>query len=132
MKIREYACLIPFLTLLLIPYLDAQTVTIDASRLADVTPLDAPFRFHVGDDPNFSNANFDDSAWQLLKPGESLASAHLPDLQPGTTWSRIHLHIANPVGPLGIAITNSDGLPYEVFANGRQIAISPSMHAKAP
>jgi hypothetical protein len=132
MKIREYACLIPFLTLLLIPYLDAQTVTIDASRLADVAPLDAPFRFHVGDNPDFANANFDDSAWQLLKPGDSLASAHLPDLRPGYTWSRIHLHIANPVGPLGIAIDHSDNQPYEVFVNGRRIAVSPSMLEKAP
>ncbi|RZU40387.1 PP2C family protein-serine/threonine phosphatase [Edaphobacter modestus] len=132
MKTRRYPCLLLFSALLSIPYLGAQTVTIDAYRLADVTTLDAPFRFHIGDDPDFANANFDDSAWQLLKPGESLPSAHLPDLQPDTTWSRIHLHIANPMGPLGIAITISDGLPYEVFANGRQIAISPSMHAKAP
>jgi len=110
--------------------------TIDASRLYDVINLDAPWRFQAEagrnskSDARYADTSFDDSAWTLLKPNQTLSSAGLPVLTGGYAWARIHLHVLNATGPLGIAIAHRSGLPYAVFANGRQIDTSRSEGAR--
>jgi len=101
--------------------------TIDASRIDAVVSLDAPWRFHAGDDPRYADPSFDDSSWPLLKPKQTFASAGLPVSSGGYSWARIHLHLVHAGPPLGIAIERLGGLPYAVYANGNQIAVSRTM-----
>ncbi len=118
--------------------------TIDASRLDSVIVLDVPWSFHAGDDAHYADPSFDDSAWPQLKPNQSFASTGLPVLNGGYSWARLHLHIVNVSGPLGIAIarlgghgaldysslTRNGGLPFVVYANGQKIATSRNVESR--
>lgn len=105
----------------------AGSVTIDASRLNTVIALDAPWRFHPGDDPRFADAAFDDSLWPRIKPGpfRQLAEANIPPVPGSQAWARLHIHIVNATtGPLAISTHALNNMQYAVFANGRQIGAS--------
>ena len=49
--------------------LHAQTFNLQSGREA-VASLDGLWRFHTGDNPAWSNPNFDDSQWPLLRSDE--------------------------------------------------------------
>jgi phosphoserine phosphatase RsbU/P len=100
------------------------TVTIDAAKLDSVLSLDAPWRFHLGDDTAFASPTFDDSTWPLLKPGQTLDSAHLPVIPRSYTWFRIHLHIVDANYSLGVSIATNRQQQFELYANGRRIGTS--------
>lgn len=102
-------------------------VTVDASSLTTVLPLDMPWRFQSSDNPRFADPAYDDSAWPLLAPGDDvlLAGAHVPNILNGQDWVRLHLHILNPSQPLAINLTSiRNKTPYAVFANGKLIGES--------
>jgi phosphoserine phosphatase RsbU/P len=89
-----------------------------------VLSLDAPWRFHLGDDTAFASPTFDDSTWPLLKPGQTLDSAHLPVIPRSYTWFRIHLHIVDANYSLGVSIATNRQQQFELYANGRRIGTS--------
>ncbi len=106
-------------------------VTVDAAQLPRVTALDAPWRFHAGDDAAWAGPGFDDSAWPLLKPDQPFAEVHLPNIDGGVyVWSRLHLHLVNAGQPLAIQVVPNAMLPYQVFANGALVYSSPSFGAR--
>lgn len=86
--------------------------------------LDAPWRFHLGDDTAFASPAFDDSTWPLLKPGQTFDSAHLPVIARSYTWQRIHLQVINAHYPLGVSIATNHQQQFELYANGRLIGTS--------
>jgi hypothetical protein len=100
--------------------------TIDAAQLPAVASLDAPWRFHAGDDSAYANPDFDDGAWPLLKPDQPFADLHLPNVPGGYVWARLHLRILNPAQALAIHLIPNAWFPYRVYANGRLIFNSPS------
>ena len=99
------------------------SIIIDASRLNTIIPLDAPWRFHAGDDPRFADPGFDDSSWALIEPGAGklLAAAHVPTDPAGRSWARLHIHILNAGGPLAVTIAAEEFMQYAAFANGVKI-----------
>jgi hypothetical protein len=101
------------------------TVIIDAAKLGSVRSLDAPWRFHLGDDTAFASPAFDDSTWPLLKPGQTFDSAHLPLMARSYAWQRIHLHVINASYPLGVLIATNRQQQFELYANGRLVGASP-------
>ena len=52
--------------------------------------LDGPWRFQIGDDPRWADPKFDDSAWQTVKLGQSLAEQGI-DAYAGYAWYRLRL-----------------------------------------
>jgi hypothetical protein len=107
----------------------AQT-TVNPTQLQAVTPLDAAWRFHAGDNLAYAAASFDDATWPLVKPGQPFAALHLPNVPGGYVWQRLQLHLQNPGQPLAVRLTLNADLPYEVFANGHLLYTSPSMEAR--
>lgn len=105
---------------------DHGSVTVDASRLHSVIPLNATWRFSPVDDPVFASPSFDDSSWPLLKPTpeQRLAAAHVPDSSTGQCWARLHLHLLNATEPLAVVMSVRDGTQYAVLANGKEIGRS--------
>jgi hypothetical protein len=96
--------------------------------------LTGPWRFHIGDDPRWSEANFDDSGWEIvdLTP---LAGAHdsdvgLTNYVPGWTarghsgysgwaWYRLRITIDSPsVVSLALAGPPDVDDAYQLFFNG--------------
>jgi hypothetical protein len=110
------------------------SITIDASRLNAIIPLDAPWRFHAGEDPRFADPSFDDSSWPLIRPGRNrlLADAHVPNIPDGRSWARLHVHIVNASGPLAIIVTAREATRYAVFANGKQIGATKGFATGTP
>ena len=96
------------------------------------TALNGPWAFHMGDDPRFAQAAFDDGGWERVdltpKPGAHDGDVGLPGYVPGWTarghkgewghaWYRLRVH---GEGTVLVAPTLVDG-PYQVFWNGRPV-----------
>jgi hypothetical protein len=105
---------------------DVGVVTIDASRLNSVIALNAPWRFHAGDDITFADPGLDDGAWPLVQPAQRrlLSASQIAPVPDGKDWLRLHLHLLNAQTPLAISIMARNGTPYCVYANGRLIGAS--------
>ncbi|HWE87102.1 MAG TPA: SpoIIE family protein phosphatase [Terracidiphilus sp.] len=102
-----------------------------------VSALTGPWRFHIGDDPNWADPSFDDSAWQpyMLAPGDSpltldqaTQSEELPGWQqhghPGYTgyaWYRIRMQPLEKVHSLVLLMPRYVDDAYEVYVNGARI-----------
>ena len=54
-----------------------QTFDLESSRLP-ISPIDSAWRFHLGDDPAWSQPAFDDSTWHTLRPIKSWLSQGVP------------------------------------------------------
>ena len=77
--------------------------------------LDGPWRFQIGDDPRWADPKFDDSAWQTVKLGQSLAEKGI-DAYAGYAWYRLR------VQPQQLAQFNSPGNPQlELLVTGDSI-----------
>ena len=73
--------------------------TINGAHLSRILLLDAPWRFHPGDDPHFADPSFDDASWPQIPPGQTVGSLGLPTIQQGEySWYRLHLHIVKDWG----------------------------------
>lgn len=55
-----------------------------------VLDLDSPWRFHIGDDPRWSDPAFDDSSWQTIKLGTPISEQGVPSYT-GYAWYRMRL-----------------------------------------
>jgi len=113
--------LLGLLVALLAPDILAQAF--DASSAGGSVTITAPWRFHIGDDPDgrlgWASAAFDDSHWQLIQTGESWSAQGYPDYA-GYGWYRLSLRVAPGVTGLGISFPSVD-VSAEVFANGKRI-----------
>jgi phosphoserine phosphatase RsbU/P len=96
-----------------------QSGEVDATKMGEPVSLDDGWRVHSGDDPQWSDADFDDSAWQPIdldsaKNDQMFASAQ------GFVWLRVHVRLPANHGPLSFLL-DQVGNSYQVFANGQEI-----------
>jgi phosphoserine phosphatase RsbU/P len=84
-----------------------------------VVSLDGLWRFHPGDDPRWASADFDDSAWPLLRSDRPWAEQGYPNLD-GFAWYRFSVQPSSSAMPLAIVLP-SILTDYELFQNGRKI-----------
>jgi hypothetical protein len=102
-----------------------------------VDALAGPWKFHIGDDPHWSDPDFDDSDWEQydlapgaarLDPAQVLQMPELPGWQQhghsqyaGYAWYRIRLNLepASTSRALLMPLHVQDG--YQVFLNGHWI-----------
>ena len=125
-------CLLTF-TAFLAPAATACAQTLSLVHPDKVQPLDMPWKFQVGDDPSWSEPDFDDSAWpQTVVP---LPSAQR-DNQARYLWLRLTLSVAQQAAdaedlgrdqpgdgwrpPLGLTLGKINSA-YEVFVAGRKM-----------
>lgn len=98
--------------------------------------LAGPWKFHVGDDPSWSKADFDDSGWDSmdLTPPEGSADATLgiSGYLPGWTkrgyaghsgfaWYRLRIHVEGANRRLALKMPSAADDAYQVFVNGQKI-----------
>lgn len=84
-----------------------------------ISKLDGLWRFHTGDDPQFAQPDFDDSAWPLLKSNQSWATQGYPGYS-GTAWYRFELYLPENLDDPALLFplfVNND----QVYANGQLI-----------
>lgn len=98
----------------------APTSVIDLDRTREpVTRVSTAWKFHSGDDPRWSAADFDDSTWKTLEPQNDWASEGLA-VEKGTVWFRFRLQVAPGTADLVLKMPRLMK-NYQLFADGRQI-----------
>jgi len=98
-----------------------------------VIALTGPWKFHVGDDPRWSDPKFDESQWETVDltptPQTTVRGVPIPGFVTGWTarghagyagyaWYRMRVHIAGASGPLTLLSPEWFDDAFQVFANG--------------
>jgi hypothetical protein len=100
-----------------------------------VVPLNAPWKFHTGDDPDWANSGFDDSRWETVDltplPGAHDGDVGLKGYVPGWSmrghrfysgyaWYRMRVSVSAPIGDT-LALTGPTDVDqtYQIFFNGK-------------
>jgi hypothetical protein len=91
------------LLIFVIAALPAPAQQVDASATGGPTSLDAPWRFHFGDDPAFAQPGFDDSQWTLHRIEKDWAGEGRRGYA-GFAWYRMRVVLPASSKPLAIAI----------------------------
>src|SRR3569833_3146391 len=84
-----------------------------------MTALSGPWRFHAGDAPAWSAANFDDSSWSLLVAGKSWSQQGYSGYG-GVAWYRLRVIIPPHSDSLALDFPYLENSA-QIFANGRLI-----------
>jgi hypothetical protein len=96
---------------------------VDASAAGEPVKLDAPWRFHFGDDPTYAQPGFDDSHWTLHRIDKDWASEGRKGYG-GYAWYRMQVLLPKGNEPLAIAIyppgayVYYSGAAVEVYIDG--------------
>jgi hypothetical protein len=131
------------LLLLLLPLLAGAAPAVDLSHNVVAAPtgsviharlgessveLDGPWKFHVGDDPSWSQPDFEDSNWEEidLTPDASTGvalgwTAHGHRGYSGYAWYRIQIDVQGAKRSLALKMPDSFDDAYQVFVNGERI-----------
>lgn len=105
------------------PASNAQTgagTPLPVGGVVDLTPQ--VWRGHCGDNPSWSAADFDDSAWTAITPGKPLPADATPQLD-AICWYRLRVHLAPGLADPGLYM-NSPFLAYDLFVNGQRLGSS--------
>jgi hypothetical protein len=101
-----------------------------------LVPLTGPWKFHIGDDAQWANPNFDDGDWEVVDLGakkESIDPAMgFEGFSPGWTgkghpgyagyaWYRMRIRVQGADEPLALLAPNDVDDAYQLFVNGRLI-----------
>jgi hypothetical protein len=117
------------LLLLCASVLTARAQTFDASQWSHgVTAIDAPWRFHTGDDPQWASPNFDDSSWPLLTTGADWSRQGYRGYS-GYAWYRLRLKLPATTESLAINIGHINSAA-EIYADGQLIGANGIMRPK--
>ncbi|MGH9600662.1 MAG: hypothetical protein ACRD27_12420, partial [Terracidiphilus sp.] len=82
------------------PSLRAQTF--DATHITKPTDLSMTWLVHAGDNPAYTQPDFDDSHWARFDPGKSLKTV-FPSARPQIVWYRLHVKVAPSQTGLALA-----------------------------
>jgi phosphoserine phosphatase RsbU/P len=94
-----------------------------------ILTLRRPFRFMVGDDPHWSETNFDDSRWQLVRGDQSWAAIGHRGLS-GVAWYRFTVTL--PAGNDAYMMRLPHiATAYQLFANGQLLLTAGDMPSRA-
>ncbi|HEV2214206.1 MAG TPA: GGDEF domain-containing protein, partial [Terracidiphilus sp.] len=88
----------------------------------DETPMNGPWQFHLGDNPQWASPAYDDFFWQQLS-AEKPWGMQGHDSYTGFAWYRMHISVAPAPGAspdLALLIPAMDDV-YQVYWNGREI-----------
>lgn len=111
--------IIPLLILLFCVVAPVRAQFADVSGAGGPVVINALWRYHVGDDPQWALPGFDDSHWSLMRTNKSWADQGYKGYH-GYSWHRIRLKLPAGKAPLAIAfyeIGNAD----EIYADGQWI-----------
>jgi len=79
--------------------------------------INAAWRFHTGDDPQWASPSFDDSQWPLLRIDKTWAAQGYKGYY-GFSWYRLKLKLPATSSPLASRLTEINSAN-EVYADGR-------------
>lgn len=95
-----------------------RTIDLDMHRLA-LTPVDANWRFQAGDDPRWSQRNFNDANWKILQPRKEWTGQGYAANQE-MAWFRFRLTVPANLQAVVLQLPRIDR-NYQLFADGKLI-----------
>ncbi|MFZ0663494.1 MAG: SpoIIE family protein phosphatase [Acidobacteriaceae bacterium] len=133
----------------------AQSVPVQSSGAAaahvtlghSVVPLYGPWKFHIGDNPQWASPSFDDSTWEAVdltpKAGSVDPNQGIPGFVPGWTakghpgysgyaWYRLRVRVTGADGLLALLAPLNVDDSYQLFANGHLIGSFGDFGGKVP
>ena len=96
-----------------------QTFDLESARV-QISEIDSAWRFHLGDNPLWSQPGFDDSQWPVLKPTEPWSKQGYPKATE-FAWFRFQLRVPAHTGSLVLQLP-SLAKSFQLFCDGRMIA----------
>ena len=100
-----------------------------ANSHSPVLSLDGLWRFHTGDDPAWSKADFDDSSWELLRSDENWAEQGHAGYS-GIAWYRFKVNLPEGMNKISLSLPYIL-TSYQVYANGHLIGSYGAMPSHA-
>ncbi len=97
----------------------AEAQGFDATHLRLPADLDSAWLIHVGDDPAYAKADFDDSQWTLFDPHTDIKTL-FPTKHPEVIWYRLHVKAAPDETGLALREENI-ARACEVYVNGERL-----------
>jgi signal transduction histidine kinase len=80
--------------------------------------LDKGWKFQAGDNPDYANADYDDSNWQRINP--TLDMRDLPEsTKSGICWLRLHLVVDSSLLREQLSLLINQSVASEIYLNGR-------------
>ena len=97
----------------------ARAQTFDATGLQRPSNIDTKWRVKAGDDPAWSQPDFDDSDWILVDPKRNLLE-YFPQERPEVLWYRIRAKVTSTQVQLSLEADHVSHA-YELFVNGERL-----------
>jgi hypothetical protein len=112
-----------------------------------VVALTGPWKFHIGDNPQWADPNYDDSQWETVDltpaPQSTLRGVPIPGFVSGWTarghagyagyaWYRLRLRVSGAEDWLALLGPEWFDSAFQVFANGRLIGSMGNFNGKIP
>jgi hypothetical protein len=103
-----------------------------APALHGILELDGPWRFQIGDDPQWANPGFDDSSWPAVTLGKALSDQGFESYA-GYGWYRLHLRPeqlhtrASGTSSLQLLVTSHSVGQLAVYINGFEVGHTQGM-----
>ena len=91
----------------------------DATPAGGPVTINAAWRFHTGDDPQWASPDIDDSHWSLLRIDKTWADQGYKGCY-GFSWYRIRLKLPATRSPLALGFTEINSAN-EIYADGKLI-----------
>ncbi len=129
-----FGCLFVLFSASSLPAQSAAAPQLNIALGHSAVALDGPWRFHIGDNPQWSRPDFDDSSWETTNVGAA-ANSFDPNMGrrgfvPGWTakghpeysgfaWYRIRIRIRSADAPLSLLAPSNVDDSYQLFVNGR-------------
>ncbi len=99
---------------------DTEIIHID-SLPAEGFLLDKGWKFQPGDNPDYANADYDDSKWQSINPTVDIRDS-LPQIpSSGIVWFRLHFAIDSNIVQKPLALIVHQSGASEIYLNGHLI-----------
>ncbi|MES2221205.1 MAG: SpoIIE family protein phosphatase [Acidobacteriota bacterium] len=127
--------------------LTSQVGTTQVTLGHSVVPLTGPWKFHIGDDVQWANPNFDDGDWEVVDLGAKKESIDpimgFEGFSPGWTgkghagyagyaWYRMRIRVQGADEPLALLAPTDVDDSYQLFINGHLIGEFGSFAGSVP
>lgn len=108
-----------FIALFCASFAPAAAQSFDATTAGGPITINAAWRFHTGDDPQWASPGFDDSQWSLLRIDKTWAAQGYKRYY-GFSWYRLKLKLPATRAPLALGFTEINSAD-EIYADGQMI-----------
>jgi two-component system NtrC family sensor kinase len=84
--------------------------------------LNEGWTYHMGDDPNIGNIDYDGDSWKPIQPVADIVDSIPADVKTGVGWMRLKFRVSNDARNQQLGIMVRQSVASEIYLNGKRIA----------